>query len=202
MSLLEERLMVTPAFTGRPMTIDDLATLPDDGNRYEVIGGELFVSPAPSLRHQYLVGELFKQLSGHVNDQRLGVVFAAPVEVQLSPHDVVQPDVVVVLRHRLDRLQELRIVGAPDLVIEVISPGSRGTDLVRKAALYASHEVQEYWVVDPEAESILVQAHQEGRFVPVAGHGGRLRSRTLPGFEVNEADFFAPPSWLTREERN
>lgn len=191
--------MVTHAIPERPLTIDDLMTLPEDGNRYELIGGELIVSPAPSLRHQHLVGEMFKRLSSHVEDRQFGTVFTAPVEVQLTPHDVVQPDIVVVLTERLYRLKEQRIEGAPDLVVEVISPGSRGTDRVRKAALYANHGVREYWLVDPETESVAVQILEAGRFIPMPTEGRRVRSRVLPDFEINVASLFTLPVWMVRE---
>jgi Uma2 family endonuclease len=197
MSLLEERLMVTPAFTGRPMTIDDLATLPDDGNRYEIVGGELFVSPSPSTIHQYLSLQLSRLFADFVMESGIGVVLTAPFDVRFDLYNLVQPDIVVVLREHSDRLTASGMRGAPDLVVEILSPSTRAIDEVKKVALYATHGVQEYWIVDPEYKSVTAHHLREERYEVIRPGQTPVRSELLDGFSIDSKEFFQFPSWMT-----
>ena len=104
------------------LTYEDYAALPDDGRRYELHEGELSVTPAPGLRHQDILGNLFVILRGHVNARGLGKVFIAPVDCILESITVVQPDIVFVETARRSIMSERGIEGAPTLVVEVISP--------------------------------------------------------------------------------
>ena len=131
----------------RPMTADELDQMPDDGNRYEVIAGELIASPAPSPRHQSLVFLVGRLLDDAADDD--GAMFVAPIAVWLSPHDLVQPDVVFVARGGAAVVTERRIEGPPDLVVEITSPSNPSNDRIRKAALYPRAGVPEYWIDDP-----------------------------------------------------
>lgn len=176
----------------RIYTYEDLATTPDDGNRYEIIGGELIVSPAPILDHQDVVSELLMLLRLFVSTNRLGRVFTSPIDVRLSPHNTVQPDIVFISRDRLHILRRAFVDGAPDLVIEVLSDRTRGIDLVRKRALYALTGVAEYWIVDLADRTVMVLTLVDGDYQVVEQRDGIARSLVVPGFEVVVADVFAP----------
>jgi Uma2 family endonuclease len=141
-----------PAFPpARLHTLEDVRAMPDDGNRYEIVGGELFVTPAPGLRHQTIQMRLALLLGSYIETHRLGQLFAAPTDVVLGPTTLVEPDLVFVRRHRFETTLTGRDVqGAPDLVVEILSPTSGRTDRGRKRALYQGHGVAEYWIIDPE----------------------------------------------------
>ncbi|MBA2278699.1 MAG: Uma2 family endonuclease [Chloroflexia bacterium] len=176
----------------RPLTYDDLCQTPDDGNRYEIIDGELIVSPAPNLDHQRLLGELFALVRGYVRQHRLGRVFLAPVDVRLSAHDVVEPDLLFIRRERRDIYGSRRYVqGPPDLVVEIISPSSEKTDPGRKFDLYASSGVPEYWLMDPATRRFQLFVLREGRYEEMAAEAEHLRSEVIPGLVVDPGALFA-----------
>jgi Uma2 family endonuclease len=185
-----------PPTLTRPLTYDDLAALPDDGKRYELINGELFELTGPTTKHQWSSSRLYTRLDGFVQQRQLGLVFYAPIDVYFTPYNTVQPDIVYVSRERSGIIRAQKIEGAPDLLMEVLSASNRGHDVVTKAAVYASFDVLEYWLVDPERETILVQSLRDGVFVPVESGDGIARSLLLPGFEVDPVDVFTPPAWL------
>lgn len=180
------------AVTHRIYTYEDLATTPDDGNRYEIIGGELIVSPAPILAHQDVVGVLYMLLRLFVSTNRLGRVYTAPIDVRLSPHNTVQPDIVFISQARLNILRRAFVDGAPDLVIEVLSDRTRAIDLVRKRALYAMAGVAEYWIADLTDRTLMVLTLVDGDYVVVEQRDGVAGSLVVPGFEVAVVDVFAP----------
>ena len=106
-------------------TYADSAALPNDGKRYEILNGVLYMAPSPSWSHQEVVGRFFRYLSTFVEAADLGGAFVAPIDVELAPNVVFQPDVVILLKESRNKLQEHHIVGAPDLIIEVASPGKK-----------------------------------------------------------------------------
>ncbi|MEO7084803.1 MAG: Uma2 family endonuclease [Gemmatimonadaceae bacterium] len=138
----------------RQWTVDDLLDLPDDGNRYEIIDGELFVTPAPAWRHQEAVGALYSRLRGYADQQRIGHVFAAPADVGFSRTRLVQPDVFVVPLVDGRRPEHFDEVRRLLLAIEVLSPSTSRADRVAKRMLYRSENVSEYWIVDLDARII------------------------------------------------
>ncbi|MFN8525082.1 MAG: Uma2 family endonuclease [Chloroflexota bacterium] len=147
------------------VTYEDYVAMPDDGNRYEVLGGgELFVSPSPSRRHQSAAGVLFTELLGFVDEHRLGVVLIAPFDVRLDETNVVQPDILFVSRARRDIVQDNRIDGAPDLVVEVLSPSNAFHDLVRKREACARHGVPYLSFVDPSTRSVAAYGLRDGEY--------------------------------------
>jgi Uma2 family endonuclease len=146
------------------LTYEDYAALPDDGRRYELHEGELSVTPAPGLRHQDILGNLFVILRGHVNARGLGKVFIAPVDCILESITVVQPDIVFVETARRSIMSERGIEGAPTLVVEVISPSTGAIDRRRKLQLYARYAVPNYWIVDPPARTIEAHVLAHGRY--------------------------------------
>lgn len=137
------------------LTYADLADLPDDGKRYELLEGELIVSPAPTPRHQDAVGNTFRFL-GRAQDAGYGKAYVAPLYVIFDQDNTTEPDVLFIRRERLQIVGEAAIEGAPDLVVEVLSPSTRGRDLRVKAQIYAKFQVPFYWIVDPDARTVQV----------------------------------------------
>jgi Uma2 family endonuclease len=194
--------MALPAHstTLEPKTYDDLLATPADGNRYELIFGEIVVSPAPKTIHQRISMTLSKILGMYVGTHELGELFSSPIDVRLSPYNVVEPDLVFVSRSRFHIVLDDFIDGAPDLVIEILSPSNRSRDLVAKASLYADHGIPEYWTVDPDTESITVLRLHNQLYSAVDTRDGIVRSTAISGLELPVADVFAKPAWWPKAE--
>ena len=172
-------------------TYEDYCNAPED-KRYELHDGDLVVVPSPKEQHQDSVGSLYYFLRAFVLGRELGRVYIAPFDIVFSNHDVVQPDVIVVSNDRLDIITPNNIQGAPDLVIEVLSPSTAHRDRTFKRALYARHGVTEFWLVDTDTYTIeVLQLDEEGyRTVGIYGAGQTLTSPTLTGFTLNIDDLF------------
>lgn len=136
------------------LTYDDYVELPDDGKRYEVLEGELSVTPAPNPKHQAASGNLFFLMTRHIKANNLGKLFHAPIDLILESASVLQPDLVFIAKHREDIITDRAIEGAPDLVVEILSPSTNRSDRVTKAHLYARHHIPVYWIADPELEAL------------------------------------------------
>lgn len=141
-------------------TYDDLLALPasTDGRRYEILDGILVVSPAPGTKHQRVLGNLYTMFRRTLHDTRIAEVFVAPFDVVLSTTRVAEPDLVIIAAHRRGILERRGVAGAPDLVIEILSPSNTKHDLVTKRRMYARSGIREYWIVDPQAEAVEVLA--------------------------------------------
>ncbi len=131
------------------LTYDDYAKIPQDGMRHEIIDGVHIVNAAPSTVHQHVSKRLQYQLYTKIELAGLGVLFDAPVDVQLSEFDIVQPDLVVVLNENVRKITPTKIKVAPNLVVEILSPSTSDLDHTHKKELYERFGVQEYWIVDP-----------------------------------------------------
>ncbi|MBF0491900.1 MAG: Uma2 family endonuclease [Deltaproteobacteria bacterium] len=142
------------------LNYQDYIQLPED-KRYELIDGDLYMVPAPIPFHQKVIMYLAFELQRFVEKQKIGEIFFAPVDVYLSDEDVVQPDLLFISKNRSGIIEEKYICGAPDLVVEVLSPASKARDKGIKKHLYDKFGVQEYWLVDPEAKSIEVLQMKE-----------------------------------------
>ena len=138
----------------RRWTADDLADLPDDGQRYEVIDGELFVTPAPSLRHQRAIFELARILADYVQSEGIGDMIIAPADVRFSDARNVQPDVFVMPLVDGRRPRRFEDAGRLLLAVEVLSPSTARADRVTKRILFRDEGVAEYWIVDLDARTI------------------------------------------------
>jgi Uma2 family endonuclease len=138
------------------LTYEDYLLFPDDGKRHEIIDGDHYVTPAPKTKHQRISANLTVALVSFVKRRRMGLVLAAPSDVILSDENVVQPDLLFVSAARASIVTEDNIHGAPDLVVEIISETTRKKDEVTKRKLYERFGVQEYWVVDPELETVKI----------------------------------------------
>ena len=169
-------------------TYDDYARLPDDGMRYEVVRGELFMSPAPRPLHQRVILRLSYWLNAFLLQHNYGEVLTAPIDV-LPPErlgDPVQPDIVVVARERHQIIGDLNIQGAPDLVMEVLSPSNAEYERTLKYEIYAEAGVPEYWIIDPHERTVEVFVLRGGAYEPL-GHFGESEtalSEILDGFTV------------------
>jgi Uma2 family endonuclease len=134
------------------LTYADFLSFPDDGQRHELVGGRHYVTPSPMTKHQRVVGRMLVALDAYLSATGLGEVFVAPLDVLLSDHDVVEPDVFVILAGQ-DILTDKHVVGAPGIVIEIASPATRRRDRGVKRNLYDRTGVREYWMVDPDGGS-------------------------------------------------
>lgn len=152
---------------GAPLTEDDLAAMPADGHRYELLDGTLLVTPAPSLSHQLCVGSLFVLL--REAPQPGQVVLIAPFDVRLSRITVLEPDLLVAWRADLT---PARLEGPPLLAVEVLSPSTRRIDSSAKRLAYEAAGVPAYWIVDPDVPSLTVLELEEGRYVERATVAG------------------------------
>lgn len=176
-------------------TWDDYLRLPEDGQRYEIIHGVLYVSPAPRLLHQFIVSRLVHFLTVYALQSRRGAPLTAPVDVLLpgiaSP---VQPDVVFLGSENLPDLGAAKnFEGVPDLTVEVLSPGSRRLDLDVKLRAYEQAGVPEYWIIDPEQRTVVLNHLEDARGYRQWGPfrtGEVVRSVVLSGFELKVEDLF------------
>jgi Uma2 family endonuclease len=164
----------------------DWLALPDDGRLYELIDGELLVTPTPSVRHQRIARNLTVRIQRHLEAGGRGEVLFAPMGVRFSDERVVEPDLVVVLTRHRHRIGEQHIEAPPDLVVEILSPGTAGRDLGPKRELYAAGGVPEYWIVDPAEERIEVLELVGEGYVTAGEYrrGDSLRSPLLPELEI------------------
>jgi Uma2 family endonuclease len=198
MTTIERLSVVVPAdWVAGPeqgqWTYADYTAIPEDGHRYEVVSGVLYMSPSPNVEHQRIAKMIIAVLSRFVEDAGLGEVFQSPLDVELSYGNIVQPDVFVLLHEHGDRVMETRIIGAPDLVIEIASPSTARHDLSKKLDAYASAGVPEYWVVTPGSKAIEVLTLEKGLYSSLGVFHGTelLPSHVVQNMSVRVEQFFA-----------
>lgn len=168
----EEDLRYRFAAGSGTLTYEDYCALPDDGLRYEIIEGFLFSEPSPRRAHQQVAANLLMILRAPVRERNLGEVYIAPFDVILERRTVVVPDLVFVARDRAGVVSERAVEGAPDLIIEIISPGTARRDRVAKLNAYARRGVPHYWLVDPEVRTVEAFELSEGSYRLAAAVGG------------------------------
>lgn len=174
-------------------TVDDLDAMPDDGMRREIIAGELFVNPAPRIRHQVVLSLLVARLSAFFADSGAFLPLPAPVELRITPHDAVQPDLVVLPASFARNVGLQRSVETPPpLVAEILSPSTSRVDRRAKMALYARFGVPEYWIIDPERFTFEAYRLLHQTYVRIdSDERGDVRSAVFPGFVMPVEAFFA-----------
>jgi len=176
------------------LTYEDYLQFPDDGKRHEIIEGDHYVTPAPKTKHQRISVNLSTAMSSFAKRENAGLVFTAPCDVILSDDNVVQPDLMFVSAARAAIVTEDNIQGAPDLIVEILSASSRKKDEVTKRKLYERFGVQEYWVVDPELETVKIfkLAQQKfGRAVELSKESDDvLTTELLPSFRLSVSEIF------------
>jgi Uma2 family endonuclease len=163
----------------------DYFALPEVNRHLELSDGELLVPPHPTYNHQRLVFDLATELRRFVEERQLGVVQIAPLPVRLWPGKIREPDVLFIAQAHRDRISE-QFVGPPDLVMEVTSPSTRRTDRVEKASEYAHAGIAEYWIIDPEAQTVEVFVLRAGVYELLGKwqREGTAGSALLDGFQV------------------
>ena len=162
----------------------------DDDQRYDIINGNLLMAPAPDVWHQDWSRKLFRLVDRLVAANDLGEVFFAPIDVVLDAENTVQPDLVFISKARTSIIQRRAIFGAPDLLVELVSPSSVQRDRYVKRELYPRFGVKEYWIGDPANRSLEILTLKSGSYVPLcsAEEKGRLSSIVLPGLDFDLAE--------------
>lgn len=173
------------------LTVEDYRATPE-GTRYQLVEGDLYLmSPAPNLFHQDIVGNIYGLLRAHAQARKLGRVFIAPTDVYLSEHDVVQPDVFFVAEASRAILQDDGAHGAPDLVVEVLSPHT-GELEKKKIGLYSRYGVKEHWLVNPVLRQIHIYefARHPTKAVRLVDDEETFESALLPGLSISACEVF------------
>lgn len=154
--------MINQVASNQKYTYREFQLFPNDGNRHEVIDGDHYKNPTPSLRHQTVSRRLQYQLYPQLELTGRGQVFNAPTDVELAAHDIVEPDLIVVLKDKYQLLNAKRIRGVPDLVVEILSPSNPDHDRVLKLEMYSRVQLPEYWIVEPEDDFVEVYVQRDG----------------------------------------
>lgn len=175
------------------LTYDDYCELPNDRNRYEILDGELSVTPAPRINHQRISNRLHRVLDDHVIANRLGEIFVAPTDLILAPTTVVQPDLIFIATDRAHIVTERGIEGAPTLVTEILSPTTQRTDRVAKAQLYAKYGVSNYWLIDPGQHTFEAYELAGDHYVIIESmkNQDEFHPSLFPGLTIRLADLWA-----------
>ena len=173
-------------------TVKDFMSLPGD-KRYQLLDGEMILAPSPTNRHQTIAVNLVMELNQFIRQRNLGRLWFAPLDVVLSDHDVAQPDILFVSNERSSIITDANIQGAPDLVVEILSPGTVDFDRGYKLALYGRHGVREYWLVDPDSETVEVLTLGDEGLAPTVtyGRGEKLVSPLLEGMSLELEQIFS-----------
>ena len=180
------------------LTFEQFRQLPDDGRRYELVCGEVHLTPSPTTKHQIILGRLYASLDGFMSKTLLGRVLFAPLDVRLSPDTALQPDLIFVANAHAAIVQEDYIRGTPDLVVEVLSPSTTAHDRATKLPLYAEAGVGEMWIIDPQAMTVEILKLQGNRYLVEAALAGSraLTSACFPGWELPLPDLFDFRGWF------
>ena len=182
------------ATTVKRLTYDDLESIPQEreGDRHEIIDGELVATPAPVPNHESITINIVGALLPVIRDGKLGRLYTAPIDVRLSPDNVLMPDIIFVARERRLIVGAKVIEAAPDLVVEILSPGTRHRDLGVNRGLYARFGLREYWIVDPDDHTATVLSLTGEEYVPLpVNDDGTIRSAVFPGLDLTVEVVFA-----------
>ncbi len=173
-------------------TIKDYKLLPE-GAPYQLIEGELVMTPSPTTFHQIISGNLFGKMRDRVKEKGEGLVLFAPIDIYLDDENVFQPDLVFISKQRRDIIKDDGIHGAPDMVIEILSPSTAYYDIKKKYKMYEKFSVKEYWIVDPEMKGVeLFSLTEQSKFLLSASltEQGTVKSGILNGFEMTLEEIF------------
>ena len=180
--------MVTMA---KKLTYADYEKMPADGFRHEIIEGEEYMTPPPGTDHQTVVLNIAALLRAHVVSRKLGRVFVAPTAVAFSKHDAVEPDVFFVSKAHASIITPKNIQGAPDLVVEVLSPSTAAIDRGPKLKKYEEGGVREYWIVDPFAKTVEIREFGTTRRTRAYQDDQSFQSELFPGLTLSLEDIFS-----------
>lgn len=173
------------------LTYDDYVALtpPDSGN-YELHNGKLIYMASPTPDHQDVVTELCARMRLFASSRKLGKVFAAPLDVVFTPTDILQPDILFIATEHLHIIGDKKIEGAPDLVVEVLSDSNKPREQRYKKEIYETHGVREYWMINPEKDSVTIFVNTNGELVAagVFKKNDIVSSEILPGFSIRVSE--------------
>lgn len=169
------------------LTYTDYCALPDDGRRYEILDGDLYMSPAPIPVHQRILLNLVSDLRTHVRASKLGEVFISPIDVLLGDHDIVQPDIVFVARDQSTIVAAKNIKGSPDLLVEILSPSNTERDIRDKRNIYSRSGVDWYWIVNPEDGTVLELQRVDAAYAEISRPARRMQftPKLFPGLSID-----------------
>jgi Uma2 family endonuclease len=169
-----------------PLTVENYKLLPETGPRYQLIQGDLYMAPAPNRFHQEISRNLQFELHSYLKHNPIGRLFNAPFDVYLDEINVFQPDIMIVLNQRLGILTEEGAEGAPELIVEILSPKTRRLDLINKKQEYARAGVKELWIIDPEPRAIMIHefAYDGAEKIQQVEEADTLSTDLLPGFRL------------------
>jgi Uma2 family endonuclease len=170
--------------------IKDYKLLPE-GAPYQLIEGELVMTPAPNPRHQIILGNIVEKVRQYTKGS--GITIFSPVDLYFGEENAYQPDMVYITKQRREIIKDDGIYGTPDLVVEILSPSTAYYDLRKKFRIYEKYGVREYWIVDPEMDSVDVYLNEQGHFslTGKAEGKGELESSLLKGFKVTLDEVFS-----------
>ena len=173
-------------------TYKDYEALPE-GAPYQLIDGELIMTPDPTPLHQNIIGNIYQALRFFVESRKLGRAFLSPIDVRLTDIDVFQPDLIFVRKENVAKIGRDKLNVIPDLVVEVLSPSNAYYDLTHKKTIYAERGVEEYWIVDPKNETVEIFCREGNRFQSEAFFKNQdiLESPMFPGFSMKLDEVFA-----------
>lgn len=163
----------------RPKTMLEIYKLLPEGTPVQLINNHLYMSPAPLFEHFTIAKKIFKELDAFVENNNLGIVCFAPVDVFLGDANAVQPDVFFIAKENEHIIHKDGVYGAPDLIVEVLSPGNKNDDLVKKRNVYEKYGVKEYFIIEPSDKSVTFYYFKENAFVEQKKVGGKLVSKVL-----------------------
>ncbi|MBC8357054.1 MAG: Uma2 family endonuclease [Planctomycetes bacterium] len=158
---------------------------PDDGRRHEIIDGDHYVNPALNTNHQRYSRRIQFQLYDQLEETGKGEVFNAPTDLQLTDHDIVQPDLIVVMHERRLIITPTKVKGTPDLIVEILSPSTKKNDCVLKKELYERVGVPEYWIVDPDEHVVERFVLRDGKYAFEGSHAKQLMVATIKNVRVD-----------------
>lgn len=175
------------------LTVEDYRELPETGPRYQLIEGDLEMAPAPNRYHQDISRNLEYILLDYLEENPIGKLYDAPFDVYLDRHNVFQPDILFVSNARRSILTDAGAEGAPDFVVEILSPSTTDLDRISKHRVYARSGVQELWIIDPERKHIEIYLLSKDAAAPAAVYGEKdqFESAFFPGLRFNSAKIFA-----------
>ncbi|MBE0427362.1 MAG: Uma2 family endonuclease [Nitrospirae bacterium] len=171
--------------------IKDYKLLPE-GAPYQLIEGEFIMTPAPNPLHQIISANLFKKVSRFIDEKGIGITLYSPVDVYLGEKDAYQPDIVFINKERIGIIKEDGIYGAPDLIIEILSPSTAYYDIKKKYRVYERYDVKEYWIVDPDMRGVEVFLNDKGEFSLFLKvyEKGSIKSNLIKGLELSMDEVF------------
>ncbi|MBN1698630.1 MAG: Uma2 family endonuclease [Spirochaetales bacterium] len=178
------------ALTKVKLTYRDFILFPDNGKRHELIDGDHFITPAPSIRHQIVSKNIEYLFERYFRNSDTGIILDAPVDVYLSDFDIVEPDLIIIKKENQKIIRDNYIKGHPDMVVEIISPSTQKNDIELKKHLYEKYGVEEYWIVDPDNNEVQQYVLREGTYMKRGTFTDGITAHILPDLSIDLKKIF------------